>query len=253
MKSKILIIRLLLIVTTISNIGADTLPEEYHWIASDFRSRVLDTDIFELSQNISYPIYREFPLKPIYNSEEFINQYYTIFDLEFINAIIEDDNFDKWSVVGWRGIMFDNGELWFDYDGRLFSINYQSRMESYDLYYTVNTFSELFSQSVPGFYKPVAFIKTETHRILIDEYGIGYRYSSWRNSNELSNEPDLVIESGEFNPEGTIGSFFYLFSIGSYEYELYGMGHSFLINGLIIRKDGEIIQSDITIPVWNIN
>ncbi len=43
--------------------------------------------------------------------------------------IISSNINESWSAVGWRGIMFKNGELWIDYDGKIIAVNYQSAFE----------------------------------------------------------------------------------------------------------------------------
>jgi hypothetical protein len=46
-----------------------------------------------------------------------------------------------------------------------------------------------------------------------------YRYSSWQLKSKMKDKPDLVIEKGEFIPEGSGGNHRYEFKNGDFTYD----------------------------------
>ena len=86
-------------------------------------------DIDGISNKISYPLYRQYPIPQIKDKQEFKKRFSEVFDQILIDKIA-NSKISQWSEVGWRGIMLDNGELWMDTDGVITSINYQSGFET---------------------------------------------------------------------------------------------------------------------------
>jgi hypothetical protein len=88
-----------------------------------------EKDIDGISNKISYPLYRQYPISPVKNKVEFKKRFSEIFDQILINKIA-NSKISQWSEVGWRGIMLENGDLWMaNSDGVITTINYQSDFE----------------------------------------------------------------------------------------------------------------------------
>ena len=86
-------------------------------------------DIDRISNKISYPLYRQYPIPPVKDKEEFKKRFGEIFDQILIDKIAKS-KISQWSEVGWRGIMLDNGDLWMaNSDGVITTVNYQSDFE----------------------------------------------------------------------------------------------------------------------------
>ena len=74
--------------------------------------------------------------------------------------------------------------------------------------------------SIQKFKQPICIIETSAFRIRIDDLGEGnYRYASWSLKNKMSDKPDLVLENGEYIPEGSGGNHTYHFKKQDYVYD----------------------------------
>lgn len=86
-------------------------------------------NIEDFSQNVNFPLRREYPIPEIKNREQFKQRFNEVFDEVLINEIA-DSKLKQWSEVGWRGIMLNNGTVWIDSDeGKIIAVNYQSNFE----------------------------------------------------------------------------------------------------------------------------
>ena len=56
---------------------------------------------------------------------DFIERFDEYFD-ESLSDKIANSTLDDWSMMGWRGIMFDSGLIWMEEDGSIRSINYET-------------------------------------------------------------------------------------------------------------------------------
>jgi hypothetical protein len=73
---------------------------------------------------IVYPMGREFPIPAIKNESDFLARFNEIFDEYFIKLIADSDLENDWSQMGWRGVMFSNGKLWLNSEGKITAITY---------------------------------------------------------------------------------------------------------------------------------
>ena len=209
-------------------------------------------DIDGISNKISYPFYRQYPIPQIKDKEEFKRRFSEVFDQILIDKIA-NSKISQWSEVGWRGIMLDNGDLWMDTDGVITSINYQSGFEKNLRTSLIATEKGDLYPSLKAFKNPVFKVKTKIYLIRIDELSdYNYRYAAWKvNENETS-KPDLVLNNGQIQYEGSGGNYVITFVNGIYTYKVYrnaiGSDTSPDItleveeNGIIILKtDGTLI------------
>ncbi|WP_163398674.1 hypothetical protein [Flavobacterium fluviatile] len=196
------------------------LKPEYQKFIKTFINSVKNDKKEAVANMISYPFKREYPIPAIQNKTEFIKRYNEIFDAALKNEIIISNSAKDWSEMGWRGIMLNQGTIWFDTDGRLISINYESKFEK-DLKNKIiaNEKMKLHS-SIAKFKNPECVLETSKFRIRIDDLGNNnYRYASWPLKKKMSDEPDLVITKGKIILDGNGGNHRFKFKKGQYIYE----------------------------------
>ena len=166
---------------------------------------------------IYYPLRREYPLKDVNDKHDFIQRFDDIFDKEFLDRV-SNSKIHDWSEVGWRGIMLDNGTLWLDDDGKIVTVNYQSPREKQLLINAIQVDKNQLPESLQNFEKPHYLIFTKNYKIRIDEKSEGvYRYAAWKIKNQ-KNEPDLIIENGVLEFQGSGGNHTITFKNNGYTY-----------------------------------
>ena len=194
--------------------------KEYQKAVSTFISYFKSSNKEKLAATINFPLEREYPIPDIKNKQEFLKRFNEIFDYSLIKMIMTSNPSGDWSAMGWRGIMFSDGKVWLDYDGKLIAVNYQSEFEKKRWKELVQTDKNNLHESVKNFERPVYLLETTKYRIRIDDLGdCGYRYSSWSIKSKMSDKPDLVIMNGEFIQEGSGGNCTYEFKNGEYVYD----------------------------------
>lgn len=221
-------------------------------VISDFIASVKQENKDELSGKIVFPLKRGYPLPPIKNKQEFINRYNEVFDEDLVKMIVNSRPDRDWSQMGWRGLMLGNGQLWLDENGRLIAVNYHSAAEIKKKDLLIAKEKKLVHQSIKEFERPVCSLVTKKFRIRIDEMGNGkYRYASWSLQNKQSDKPDLIIENGEFIPEGSGGNHRYEFKNDGYVYScsitLLGEKNEPPAHLTIYKGDKEILSQPATI------
>jgi hypothetical protein len=192
---------------------------DYTKVVIRFIDRVKKDSIEKIAENTNYPLSRETPLPGIKSKKDFECRYHEIFDDSLINLIINSDVKKDWSAVGYRGIMFLNGEVWLDYDGNLQAVNYESKIEQQKRDSLVlNDKSKLYP-SLRNFKAPVLYWQTDKFRIRVDDLGnYNYRYASWPVSKKQSDKPDLVLINGKVEFDGSGGNHNYIFKNDVYTY-----------------------------------
>lgn len=171
----------------------------------------------KIANVIFYPLRREYPLKDVMDKNDFIQRFDELFDKEFIDHIAKSKIKD-WSEVGWRGIMLDNGTIWIDDGGKIAAINYQSAKEKQLLIKAIQTDKNQLPKSLQNFEKPMYLLFTKNYKIRIDEKTEGiYRYAAWKTKDQKS-EPDIIIENGVLEFQGSGGNHTITFKNNGYTY-----------------------------------
>lgn len=210
-------------------------------MTSLFKAKNIDA----ISEKISYPLEREYPIPSIKDKAEFKQRFQEVFDA-FLVAKIANSKIEDWSEVGWRGIMLDNGEVWMgNSDGTITSVNYQSEFEKQRKESLIAENKEKIHPSLKTFRLPTYKIKTKNYLIRIDEMeNEKYRYASWKVSDNESSKPEIVIQNGTIEFSGSGGNHVITFVNGKYTYKVYriilGEGDSPEIR-LTVEKDGKTI------------
>ncbi|WP_412467213.1 hypothetical protein [Pedobacter sp. KLB.chiD] len=196
-----------------------TLDKKYRSVVAGFIKVVKSGNIQKLSNKISYPLNRAYPIPPIKNKQEFMKRYQEVFDGNLIKKITNSKVETDWSDVGWRGLMLLRGELWLDADGKLIAVNHQSKLEAKEQARLINLEKKHVHPSIANFEQPVLVFETAQYRIRIDDLGNdNYRYASWPIKSKMSDKPELILTNGKFKPDGSGGNHNYQFKSGDYVY-----------------------------------
>jgi hypothetical protein len=196
------------------------LKPEYQKFIKTFINNVKNDKKEAVANMISYPFKREYPIPAIKNKTEFIKRYNEIFDVTLKNEIIKSNPAKDWSEMGWRGIMLNQGTIWIDTDGRLISINYQSKFEKDLKNKIIAKDKTKLHSSIAKFKAPECVLETSKFRIRIDDLGNeNYRYASWSIKKGMNEVPDLVITKGKVILDGNGGNHRFEFKKGQYTYE----------------------------------
>jgi len=213
-------------------------------IVEPFIKAVKTLDPAHIADFISYPLSRQYPIPPIKNRQEFLERFDEVFDNKLIKNVTESNLDRDWSTVGWRGIMFENGNLWLDYDGKVKTVNYLTQHEKNIWRKLVESKKSQLYKGLRDFKKPVLEWKTKSFQIRIDDMGDnGYRYASWKLPAPESSRPELVIEGGTRTTDGSGGNHHYTFTNGEYRYvcTINVMTGELPPRTLEIYKDGKLI------------
>ncbi|MGV8878387.1 MAG: hypothetical protein ACOH2A_05070 [Sphingobacteriaceae bacterium] len=209
---------LLLTINFLLVFGQEKDPK-HQQVVLDFIKYVKNQDKEKLSDLVAFPLSRKYPLSVIENKQGFLDSYSEIFDDRLVKMILNANLLTDWSSVGYRGIMFLDGKIWLDYDGRLKAVNYQSAIEKTKRAELISIEKLNLHKSIKTFSEPVIQLETTKYSIRIDDLGAGnYRYASWAITSKKSEKPDLVLEQGELMWEGSGGNHRYVFNHGDYVY-----------------------------------
>ena len=180
------------------------------------------SNIDSISSVISFPLRREYPLPDINNEREFKQRFSEIFDKTLIDKIANSKP-EQWSEVGWKGIMLDNGLVWIDsYEGKIIALNYQSNFEKKQFQKQIENERQKLHNSLKKFQRPAYKIITRNYLIRIDKLSdYKYRYASWKKGKNDSSKPDIIINNGEIEYQGSGGNHVITFTNGNYTYKIY--------------------------------
>jgi hypothetical protein len=203
----------------------------------------------KIASFISYPLRREYPIPPINNKTEFIARFEEVFDTKLKSKISKSIIDSNWSQVGWRGIMLNNGDLWINDASKISAINYQSKKELTILNQLIALEKSKLHISIKEYLRPKYILRTKQFIIRIDEVSeSNYRYTSWSKSKTMGEKPDIIVQNGEIEFDGSGGNHRYIFKNEEYIYECYiiRMGESndpdARLN--IYKNDKEILSQD---------
>nr|WP_193987550.1 hypothetical protein [Lelliottia steviae] len=172
-----------------------------------------------IAGRVHYPLQRKAPLQAIENEQMFIENFEQIFDKEFIEQIASSNIRHDWEMMGWRGIMFDSGKLWLDFDGSIWAVPYESEAEKARREALIDEQKQALHKSLREFRKPILTWQTKKHLIRIDELADNqYRYAAWEIDQSMQDEPSLVITGGTLSFDGSGGNHFYTFTNNGYRY-----------------------------------
>lgn len=185
-------------------------------------------DTVKISHMIEYPLKRDIPLPAIQNAKEMQARFTQVFDKN-LHTKISNSTPNDWSHVGWRGIMFDRGDVWItnvDDDenqnvvAKIFSVNYSSTVEQQLIKTNILAQKKHLHASLRQFESPALLFKTADYLVRIDLLKTDqYRYAAWKGHTDQSKKPDLILNNGSLEVLGTIRDQQYQFKSGPYTYE----------------------------------
>ncbi|MBU75685.1 MAG: hypothetical protein CMK63_01685 [Pseudoalteromonadaceae bacterium] len=172
-----------------------------------------------IAERVHYPLQRKAPLKDIENKQMLIDKFEQVFDQQFVESIANSNIRHDWEMMGWRGIMFDSGKLWLDFDGSIWAVPYQSDAEKTLREALIEEQKQALHETLREFTQPILTWKTKKHLIRIDELAENqYRYAAWDIEQSMLDEPRLVITGGTLSFDGSGGNHFYTFMNNGYRY-----------------------------------
>ena len=237
----------LIITISVSNLDAQHLTESETTGVSAFIELVKKQDITNLSNLVSYPLMRQYPIEPIRNRREFLKRYHQIFDQDLVRKIIKSNINNNWSKVGWRGIMLNQGDIWLNENGQLISVNSISNYEKKLIQQFITLDKKKLHHTLMVYEKPIFKGYTKKVRFRIDLLkDQTYRYTSWDINKGMNEKPDLVIFKGKLNIEGSIGNQIFEFKNLDYQYTISDEQVKGKNSKMItIFKNDSVIQKDI--------
>ncbi len=216
MKCRLVILCLLFGLQTAVS-GQSTLKNEQEQAVNKLIRIIKTKDKTKIAGLVRFPLRREYPLKDVKSKEELVRRFDEIFD-KWLVGHIATSKIGDWSEVGWRGIMLDRGTIWIDDEGKIMTVNYQSEQEKRLLAAAITASKEELPPVLRDFEKPVYRIVTRNYNIRIDEKpGNKFRYISWKVKHKKS-EPDLVLENGVLEFQGSGGNHTITFKNKEYAY-----------------------------------
>lgn len=177
----------------------------------------------KLSQYVSYPLWRPYPLPMIKDSSEFVKYANTIWD-DSLKNVMKTLKPEDWSSYGWRGYSFKDGKyIWMD-GYHITGINYSSKEELLlkerlikeekkilhpSLQDDIESMWISFQDIDKQFYGRIDVMKNKKRRICIYE-----------KSQEISEMPKFVALDSIYNIEGSMHNTYLLFSKDSITIEV---------------------------------
>lgn len=214
------LIYIALLVFSVHNAVGQDLKPEYQKFIKTFIDNVKNNKKEAVANIIRYPLNRDSPIPAVKNKADFLKRYDQIFDADLKNEIIKSNPAKDWSQVGWKGIMLNQGSIWIDEDGRLITINHQSKYEEDLKNKLIQSDKAKVHSSIAKFKEPVYILETSKFRIRIDDLGNNsYRYASWSIKQKMTEKPDLIITNGKWIQDGSGGNHHIEFKKGNYVYD----------------------------------
>lgn len=240
---------ILFIGITVQSMSGQDLKPEYQKFVKKFIDNVKNDRKEAVAEAIKYPLKRDNPIPSIKNKTEFVKRYDEIFDAKLKAEISKSDAAKDWSEMGWRGIMLNQGTLWMDTDGKVFSISYQTKAEKDLKTKLIVAEKSKLHPSIAKFEAPEVILETSKFRVRIDDLGNdNFRYASWSIKQSMSEKPDLIITNGKWFHDGTGGNHHYDFKKGNFLYQCYitvlGTKDSAPANLSIYQNGKEILNQD---------
>lgn len=168
---------------------------------------------------IYYPLEIGHPISDISNKSEMIKRFDEVFDKNLLERL-SSSNVNDWEYMGWRGIMFDNGTVWLDEDGRILSINYQTEKQRMLQKAIIENDKNSLHASVKDYDKAIHKINIKQGVVRVDKVSSdNYRLTIWFNGRLTTDKPNIHIENGKLRREGSAGSTHYTFNKAPYKYE----------------------------------
>lgn len=189
--------------------------EEDYKAAAALQEALKNNERQKVAVIISYPLKRAFPLSEVTNPQEFLAQWDEFFDAELIERLTKQQP----EEMGWRGVMLEHGCVWFS-EGKISALNCETeeykkaweaakQKESNTLYRTARNYDALEFEC-----------RTDSLHIRAQRHGKNLRYFAWKNGQSLATKPQLALQNGVYDFQGSGGNHNLIFSNPPYVYTL---------------------------------
>lgn len=182
---------------------------------------------------VRYPLKRSYPIPNINNASEMIVRFNEVFDKNLTEKIINSE-IGQWTIVGWRGIMLDNGIVWLNEEtGQITAVNHESNYEKQLREKLVIKEKDNLHSSLKEYKAPLYKIVTDNYLIRIDLLGNNlYRYASWKVDHStkyalwdtgriMATKPDIILKQRDAQEtSGTLRTIYLAFKSGNYTYTI---------------------------------
>lgn len=173
-----------------------------------------------IANAISYPFQREYPIPDIESKIEFVRRFDQVFDAAFVKQIAQS-TVDDWSTVGWRGTMFQTGELWMNDDGQIYRVVHQSSLETMWRKELIKADRKRLHKDVQQYLAPIAIFSVDHYVARIDEVSTDkYRLSMWDATQKMSGKPLHIYAGGKMIVEGSMNNRILYFENAAEEIEI---------------------------------
>lgn len=175
----------------------------------------------ELADRVQFPLQRTNPIPDITTKEEFIAYYPTLFDSTFKQELTST-LFDSTNTIDhYTGFGLLNGTIWLDHDGRIMTVNHHSKQERALRQKLQQEVQNQMHPSVAEWLENVLVCETEKFLVRIDrDIDNKLRYASWSRPKTFMDAPDLVLNNGVREFQGTMGGITYTFQSSNWTYKL---------------------------------
>lgn len=224
-RMKIIVLSMLMVLgsclSAITSHAQDADPK----VLAHFRSLIqliLTDNVKELSKRITYPLERQNPLPNINNAEEFIRKYPLLFDSAFkemLRTYDDSDVFEHNFIYGLVGGKF-TGDIWMYEDGTIAGLNYSSSAEQAIRSKLKERLKAVMHSSVREWDENIISARSPKLLIRVDRIGDSYRYACWSNGKTLSDQPDIIINNGKVEQQGTMGGWKWIFKNAGWTYTI---------------------------------
>ncbi|TLT03398.1 DUF2569 family protein [Aliarcobacter cibarius] len=223
--------------STLNNLSSNELDNNINKFIEAIKIR----DKYLIAEFIAYPLSLHTPLPSIKNKEEFVEKFDLLFDDYLLDEI--SNNRGKWEKIGIKGIMFKNGDVWFDSDGsKIIAINYITKKQQNLIQLIMNKEKNYIHQSLKNYSKPLFEVYTDKHRIRVDYLENGkYRYASWKIDKTINDKPDIILTNGTIEYNGNGGTYSLYFTNGEYKYVCENNQAFSIKSYLYIYKNDELL------------
>lgn len=179
-------------------------------------SLIINDKAKELSGLLVYPIKRSNPLPDIKSKEEFIKLFPSLFDRSFktqLQKITEEDLIDRNNGCG----LFA-GDLWINEEGKIIAINYESVAEQQRYNDILHKVKKTIHPSLSNFNSNILVWRSGKLTVRVDEVNGNFRYAAWSKGKPMSALPDMVLNNGVQEFQGTAGGVTYTFRNNDWTY-----------------------------------
>lgn len=240
------------IVCSLTSFAQD--PKEGYAMGKKILNLINQNKASELAELVNYPLQRPSPIPDINNEKEFLAYFPTLFDAKFkkmIPKFSQKEVFVRDGMFATLGDVFA-GEIWFDESG-IYSVNYNSDKEmALEKMLNDKTKSIIYA-SLKEFESNILILKSKNLELRIDFTLDGkYRYASWSKGKPISQKPDLVINDGIMDIQGSIGAPSWIFENKNWTYTItdaFECEDCDASNKMLILEDNGIEKSRILMKI----